>query len=210
MERDAFLDRVRRASGSAAIPPFEAEAPLPVELEGDLLDRWRERAAGVGVQVHDVVTANDAREAVRGIAEAAGAGAFCAWDDEEMPVHGIGPYLAIAGLIEHVVEGATVGSLAPVDLGLTSAEALLAETGSLVLTTGPGRPRLASVIGAVHVAVVPTDRVLPSLRSWLDDTVGADTANTVVITGPSRTADIEGVLVRGVHGPGEVHVVLVG
>jgi L-lactate dehydrogenase complex protein LldG len=59
------------------------------------------------------------------------------------------------------------------------------------------------------VAVVPTDRVLPSLRSWLDGTVGVDTANTVVVTGPSRTADIEGVLVRGVHGPGEVHVVLV-
>ncbi len=209
MEREAFLDRVRAATEQARVPAFEAPAPSPIRLEGDLLARWEEAATAIGVGVHHAATANDTRELVRSIAEDAGIAAFCAWDDEHLPVHGIGAYLATAGLTEHVVGADSHAALDSVGLGVTGGEALLAETGSVVVTTGPGRPRLASLVGDLHVAVVPADRVLPSLRAWLDDTVGDGTANTVVITGPSRTGDIEGILVQGVHGPREIHVVLV-
>lgn len=207
MEREAFLARVRSATG--ALPVQDAVAPPPISLDDDLLAIWRERAAALGVVVHDVPGPNEARDLVRRLAEERVIGHFCAWDDEHLPVHGIAAYLQTAGLREVRVEGAPPATLDPVGLGVTGADVLLAETGSLVVSSGAGRPRMASLIGTLHVAVATPDQVSPSLRAWLPE-APTDAANTVVVTGPSRTADIEGVLVRGVHGPAEVHVVLVG
>ena len=95
-------------------------------------------------------------------------------------------------------------------LGLTGADAGLAETGSVVLASGPGRSRLASLLVPVHVAVLHVDRLVNDVAVLLatrPDLVAAG-SNLVAITGPSRTADIEHTLSRGVHGPGEVHVIL--
>jgi L-lactate utilization protein LutC len=205
MEREAFLARLAPAS---TMPVADAPPVPPVPMEGDLLDTWRERAAELGVVVHDVVTANDARDLVRSLAEERAISDFCSWEDEHLPVHGIAGYLATAGLTEHVVGTEPVAGLDPVGLGITGADALLAETGSVVLTTGPGRSRFASLLPALHVVVTTPGAVRPSLREAMGD-LAVDTANTVVITGPSRTGDIEGILVKGVHGPGEVHVLLV-
>ena len=79
-----------------------------------------------------------------------------------------------------------------------------------MLATGPGRPRMASLLVPVHVAVLRVDRLVDSISTLLatrGDLVAAG-SNLVAITGPSRTADIEHTLSRGVHGPGEVHVIL--
>ena len=92
------------------------------------------------------------------------------------------------------------------EVGVTTAELAVAETGSLILTTGPGKPRMVSLSPVMHVALVPRERIVATLAEAFGR-LGDRT--TVMITGPSRTADIEGVLVRGVHGPGEVVVVLV-
>ena len=94
---------------------------------------------------------------------------------------------------------------------MTGAFALLADTGSLVLTSGKGRPRLASLLPPVHVALVRRDQLVPSLGALFTShpRLAAEAANLVVITGPSRTADIEMTLTRGVHGPRSVHVVFV-
>ncbi|MBM3787011.1 MAG: hypothetical protein FJW30_21855 [Acidobacteria bacterium] len=97
------------------------------------------------------------------------------------------------------------------DVGITSAYCLLAETGTLVLRAGPEEPRLISLLPPVHIAVVPAGRLLSGLDemlSMLPRPVDSTSA-TVFITGPSRTGDIEQILVRGVHGPGHVHVVIV-
>jgi len=91
-----------------------------------------------------------------------------------------------------------------VEVGITMADLAIAETGSILIATGPGRPRLASLTPVVHVALVPKDRIVATLTeafSQLSD------RSTAMITGPSRTADIEGILVRGVHGPGDVVVI---
>jgi L-lactate utilization protein LutC len=95
-------------------------------------------------------------------------------------------------------------------VGLTGADAGLAETGSVVIASGPGRSRMASLLVPVHVAVLRVDRLVDSISTLLatrGDLVAAG-SNLVAITGPSRTADIEHTLSRGVHGPGEVHVIL--
>lgn len=90
------------------------------------------------------------------------------------------------------------------EVGVTTADLAIAETGSLIMATGPGRPRLVSLTPTIHVAIVPRDRIVATVTeafAHLSD------RTTVMITGPSRTADIEGILVRGIHGPGDVVVI---
>src|SRR5260370_4882017 len=96
-------------------------------------------------------------------------------------------------------------------VGITSADYCLADTGTLVMLSSREEARLISLLPPVHVAVVSHERIL----SGLDDLLSAvsrpagPSSCLVLITGPSRTADIEQILVGGVHGPGEIHVVIV-
>jgi L-lactate dehydrogenase complex protein LldG len=98
-------------------------------------------------------------------------------------------------------------------LGLTGADYAIAETGSVVLAAGQGVSRIVSLVPPVHVAVVERGSVVPSLDELFTllrrDYGEQDWASYVnIISGPSRSADIEYTLVTGVHGPGEVHLVL--
>ncbi len=96
-------------------------------------------------------------------------------------------------------------------VGLVGVSAAIAETGSLVRASGAGRPRSVALVPPSLIAVVEASRIVADLYDWL---AGLDplamAADAVVITGPSRTADIGMKLVTGVHGPGAVHIVLVG
>ncbi len=87
------------------------------------------------------------------------------------------------------------------DVGISLAELAVAETGSILIEAGPGRERLTSLAPPVHVAIVQGDALVASLEEALARDLSR---TTVLITGPSRTADIEGVLVRGVHGPKDI------
>lgn len=93
--------------------------------------------------------------------------------------------------------------------GVTGALAGVAETGSLLLTSAGGETLKASLLPEVHIAVLKMSRILPALPDVfrLPDVTTASAG--VVITGPSRTADIEMTLTIGVHGPGELHVFLI-
>ena len=92
--------------------------------------------------------------------------------------------------------------------GISRAMFGLADTGSVVLAAAPGEPRARSLLPAVHVSLLAEDRILPGLAE-LFEAVGDDLPSALaIVTGPSRSADIEQHLVVGVHGPGEVHVVL--
>lgn len=104
-----------------------------------------------------------------------------------------------------------LAELDPIPLGLTGADAGLAESGSIVISSGPGRGRLASLLVPIHVAVLRRDRMVFALSDLVrlrPDLVAMPGSNLVCITGPSRTADIEMTLSRGVHGPREIHVIL--
>ena len=108
--------------------------------------------------------------------------------------------------------------LAGCDLGLTSAQWGVAETGTLVLDSGRERHRLVSLVPPVHVAILESDVILSALGEALaaqhpnppDAGGGAPPAYALtLITGPSRTADIELTLVVGVHGPKELRVIVI-
>jgi L-lactate utilization protein LutC len=158
-----------------------------------------------------------AAEIVLSIFSDAGVDSYLGWDDPGLP--GIHGRLALAGIrrvaawvpkepasrLTHQIAYRDVGG------GLTGADFGLAESGSIVLRSGPGRARLASIVPAVHVAILPVGRVVRSLAHYASEHPAAPTglSNLVVVTGPSRTGDIEQQLNLGVHGPKHLHVVLV-
>jgi L-lactate dehydrogenase complex protein LldG len=92
--------------------------------------------------------------------------------------------------------------------GVSNALYGLADTGSVVLAASPEEPRGRSLLPDVHVTLLDEDRILPGLDE-LFAALGDDLPSALaIVTGPSRSADIEQKLAVGVHGPGEVHVVL--
>ena len=101
------------------------------------------------------------------------------------------------------------------DIGITGVDYAIAETGSAVLLPRKGISRVVSLVPPVHIAVVESGQVLPSLDELFtlrrQDFLNGDIGSYLnLISGPSRSADIEYQLVTGVHGPGEVHMVLLG
>ena len=96
------------------------------------------------------------------------------------------------------------------EVGVSRAIYGLADTGSVVLAAGPDEPRARSLLPPVHVTLLEVNRILPGLPE-LFAALGPDLPSALaIVTGPSRSADIEQKLVIGVHGPGEVHIVLRG
>lgn len=97
-------------------------------------------------------------------------------------------------------------------VGITGCFCAIAETGTLVLLSGPGTPPGASLLPETHVAVVNVHRIVPGMEdAWalLRAECGGGMPRAVnFISGPSRTADIEQTLVLGAHGPYRVHIVL--
>ncbi|MDD2922733.1 MAG: LUD domain-containing protein, partial [Anaerolineales bacterium] len=91
--------------------------------------------------------------------------------------------------------------------GVTKTLCGLADTGSVLVADGAGNPLRGSLLPEIHIAILESKNILPSLSDAIDLT--KDTRAAVFITGPSRTADIEMTLTIGVHGPKEVHVFVV-
>jgi iron-sulfur cluster protein len=102
------------------------------------------------------------------------------------------------------------------DIGITGGNALIAETGTLMLVTNEGNADLATTLPAVHIAVVGIEKLVPTIDDAIaivkllarSGTGQKITSYTQFITGPSRSADIELKTQIGVHGPKEVHFVL--
>jgi L-lactate dehydrogenase complex protein LldG len=94
---------------------------------------------------------------------------------------------------------------------LTVADWGIAATGSLVLNSISEDLRLATMLAETHVAVLPLSRLQPdslALEDELQRLMASPPSYLAFITGASRTADIERVLTIGVHGPGELHILL--
>ncbi len=95
------------------------------------------------------------------------------------------------------------------EAGVSKAAYGLADTGSVVLVASPDEPRARSLLPPVHVSVLTRDRVLPGLEALFAEVGDALPSALAIVTGPSCSADVEFVLAPGVHGPAEVHIVLV-
>ena len=116
---------------------------------------------------------------------------------------------AVGGHVHH--GRAALDALAGDDVSVTPCLALIAETGTAVVSARLSAGRRRGLVDPVHVIEATADQLVPDLASALrriHSELAVSSAVTLV-TGPSRTADIEQNLIRGVHGPGEVHVVFV-
>ena len=96
------------------------------------------------------------------------------------------------------------------EVGITRAQAAIAETGTIVLDSSCERNRLVSVVPPVHIAIVAASRIYATLADVLAMLQSGEEVSPVItfITGPSRTADIELTLTIGVHGPQELYVII--
>ena len=130
-----------------------------------------------------------------------GATAVCAWADDELPA-GLAKALRAAGVrfTQNCAEAA---------VGITGALAGIAASGTVVVTAAAGKPLRASLLPKAHFAVLPESKLVADLESALVLPELKQTSTAVLISGPSRTADIEMTLTIGVHGPEEVVVFLV-
>jgi L-lactate dehydrogenase complex protein LldG len=214
---------LRRGRGGAVhardivAPSRAAEAtPPPPDL---LIERFTAELTAIAGRVHRAATPGAAIDAVAAVCREHRADRVLSWAPEWIAVPGLHDALKAEGiavdfgwLTEGGDRAARLAELDPIRVGITGALAGIAESGSFLVVSGAGRSRLASLLVPVHIAVLPADRLYPSLSALL--TAHGDLAeqgsNAVLVTGPSRTADIEMTLTRGVHGPGEIHVVLVG
>ena len=127
------------------------------------------------------------------------------------------PYL-IGGLLEKLSDAGiqtihpakeTQAASSLVKAGLTGASAGIADTGSLLLLGGVGRPLTASLLPEVHIAILQEKDVFENLPQALNHVDVRQAQAAIIITGPSRTADIEMTLTIGVHGPGELFVLCI-
>lgn len=236
--RAEFLGRVRREVRRAPAL-FEAQpAPRPARpeeaaatLRRELAERWPEalerfrqeleRVAGV---FHRVATLETVPGLILDLARATGARELVAWEPGALGLD-LGPALRAEGLS---VTAAPAGgseaarlahreAAARAQIGVTGVDWALAETGTLILVSGAGRPRSTSLLPDTHVAVFGKGSLLERLEQAgiMLEALHADPARSMTgaminfITGPSRTADIELTLTRGVHGPRDVHAVFV-
>lgn len=172
-----------------------------------LLARFVREAEKQAATIHRA--ADDEQARARLAALLSGQPYIASWDPGEIALPGLGQLLQQEGITIAGPDDETP------EMGLTGASAGLAATGSLVLPSGPGTYRNTSLLPAVHIAVLRAEQLVPDLESWFTLQRKRDFAdmrrasNIVIVTGPSRTADIAMELVMGMHGPRELHVVLV-
>jgi L-lactate dehydrogenase complex protein LldG len=97
------------------------------------------------------------------------------------------------------------------DFGVTSCDFAIAETGTLLVAAGPGQERMASLLPPVYLTLVERSQIVPDLIDALRliRARGDLPSNITLITGPSKTGDIELQLTTGVHGPGRWEVIVI-
>ena len=209
--RDAILRKLKAARMPFGdVPPVETRRSMVpnVEAEPDaLLARFVEEAQKLSCEVTVHERAGEALEHLLALIGADRC--ILSWDAAHIPLPGLLDALAAAAI--------TIG--APDDpsvrVGITGVDAALASTGTLVLSTGPGKPRTVSLLPEMHIAVLAAAQILPTLEDWavqrraagLDDF--RHDSSVLLISGPSRTADIAMQLVLGAHGPAALHVLIV-
>ncbi len=209
--QEAFLDRVRHALGDRGEPiplPDPREIARVVKPGSDTLKLFLTRIEQSHIQPHHVADEVALADKVAEIAASVAAKTALV-PAEDIP----GRERILAALREKGVQLADANepdAAFSADMGITGAAGAIAETASVALVSGGPRRRLASLAVPVAVAVVRADQIAADLLDWAGAQPDKPPACQTLVSGPSKTADIELVLVIGVHGPREQHVIVVG
>ena len=218
--RTEFLQSIRHRTQAGRYQPTNApdvawtgksRESEPIE---DPPARFIEELEALGGHGKRVASREEARDYVLELARERETELLVRWDVDELEALGVDGPLSDAG-----VEVAVWRKLADfkevagkADIGLSTASWAIAETGTLVLEGGPGMGRSVTLLPPTYVAVVPVGRILRTVPEAIGKYAGESgglPANVCFHTGPSRSGDIEMALFVGMHGPGDVHVILV-
>ena len=197
--RERILHRLRSWS-TAELAAGEASTPGAIRL-ADPVRRFIERMEAVRGEVL-CCRSDEAPAAVTGWLQQAGARRLIAGQDARLDRL----LQALSGSFECLrfdrdFEDVSDLMFESVDAGISHCDAGVAETGSLVLASSATRPRSVSLIPPLHVALLPQELLLDDLSSLMAGWSDRPPPNRILISGPSKSADIEQVLAYGVHGP---------
>lgn len=203
---NSVLDNIRRSLGRTVETPLgqrpgilepRVSDSLDSEIEG-FFDEIR-RLSGVGQRLHPsaIDFALQTLVAEHSIRKAT------VWETPHLGRLGISEILGSLG-VELVSPNAGKHEMALCDLGVTEADFLLPETGTLVLRSSAGKPRAVSLLPHIHLAIVRPELLRADMHQVFAE--AKDSNYLVFISGPSRTADIELTVTLGVHGPKNLYV----
>ena len=212
------LDLTARPSGRAAAEEsLTRPLPRPIEDE-DLLARFKREVEAVGGEVQLVQPEGIQAALAQAVQAAAASQVLMAWpgaswlpggpslEDELRRTTGARVLpAASARAVCTTVEQAAASA------GVTAAVAALADTGTIVIASGPHGAQDASLLPGTHIAILNAQDVYLSLSDWAEHggrSLLAERSSVAFITGPSRTADIEMILTIGVHGPSRLIVLV--
>ena len=234
-ERSSFLNDIRTALGVSSSRERSAEQFPAVFSQPDvsttlaaisnrsaaarqeLSERFQERGAEIRLQVHCAADF----EAAAGIIADITRGAQPEFSTDKQIIQHAGQECAALNLAERLAgDGVAVHTVVPGDpeardktaasfIGITVADWGIAESATVVQITEPEKARSTSLVPSIHIALLPVERILADLselQAVLQDRPPA--SSYVLISGPSKTGDIESHIVYGAHGPKDMHVII--
>lgn len=230
MSRDRILNNIRTSLAKTR-PQMEDEAaradhtppPFVHPPEDDLVAQFAAELTRLGGSVHQCADPQAALEIIDEIVRNQQATSVIAWNLDQIDLAGLdevfdrlGVTLADTQIAYDAARVARLQALEPATLCISGVNAAIAESGTLAVLSGTGRARMASLLAPVHIAVLHAGQIVRGLGeaiALLQQRHGPDVlqdhSNLTFISGPSRTADIEFTLTIGVHGPREIHVVII-
>ncbi len=225
--REIILGRIRenlsiggkRGSEHASLPTFEVHrsAKISGHTGRPLVDVFEEELTLLGAHV---TRASSQEELLTTLTD------ICQRESYRAIVLSREPYVEESGLelelgkrlsgfsLSKVSETNPIEQLQRADVGITACDYLAAETGTIVLRSSSAAPRTLSLLPRAHIVIAKESQLLPTVAACLEklradgDSLTSSSCITLV-TGSSRTADIEKVLVKGVHGPKDLYVLVV-
>lgn len=183
-------------------------------LKAELIAAFAAAWERVGGNAHTVADLAEARVTVQSIVAGLGIETAVAWESPLLGALNLAPLFTWYRTPAAGGPAGTKAACAEAGVGITTAALGAADTGTLVMPFGGPRPRSVLILPPVWIAVVPAERLVPG-RVELFRHLGAllkgsgAPAELGLATGPSRTGDIESMLLQGIHGPGTAHVILV-
>ena len=200
------IENVRRSLGRTVLSPlnsrpaiYESRQPKSIDAEVERFLDEVKKLTGVGQKLSPsdidselaaLVTEQNVRKAT-------------AWETPHLRQLGVTEILNSLG-VELIHPNSDKHEMAQCDLGITEADFLLPETGTLVLRSSAEKPRAVSLLPRIHLAIVRPEMLRADMHQVFEE--AKDHHYLVFITGPSRTADIELTVTLGVHGPKNLYV----
>ena len=212
-----FPDAAPRSNSYLSVTPADDTAPQ------ELLARFTQEMERLNGEVFVVQGDDEVHAKVLELLKQHNTKRILAWNFKHIPVKKLSTAIRNAGYTVNYPNiqqdnnherQREIERLESAEVGLTGADAVAASTGTLIVSSAPGKGRIPTILPAVHIAIVTLDQLVSNVEEWLvkERAAGNSTlensANICFISGPSRTADIEKQLVLGVHGPKQVQVIV--